>query len=255
MYPLRGSPLDFDVVSASPSPDDTSPDGTSPDGTAPDGTAPDGRAARWAGQHERRRAEFVEAALEAIAEHGPEVSTEQIAQRAGVARTRLYKHFSGAADLNRAIADRAVALVATELAPLWEADGTPRQIIEGTVGAHLRWLTEHRSLYRYLVRHSVSGTMDGHDAVTDIKGAIATQLSTIFRAYLELVEARQDLADPLAHGLVGYVDAAANRWVDAPGELTVEEMIGLLSGSIWAILDHQLRDYGIEIDPDETLFG
>ena len=220
-----------------------------------DAPVADGRATRWAGQHERRRAEFVEAALAAIDEHGPEVSTEQIARRAGVARTRLYKHFSGAADLTRAIATRAVELVSVELGPLWAAEGTPRQIIEGAVGAHLRWLTENRNLYRYLVRHSASGATDGHDAVTDIKGAIAAHLTGMFAEFLNAASARVGLAEPLAHGLVGYVDAAASRWVDSPESLTLEEMTDFLCGSIWAIIDHQLRGYGIEIDPDEPLFG
>ncbi|ANZ35910.1 hypothetical protein BBK82_07250 [Lentzea guizhouensis] len=49
----------------------------------------DGRAARWAGQREMRRAEVAAAALDAIAEHGPQVSTEQIAERAGIARHTL----------------------------------------------------------------------------------------------------------------------------------------------------------------------
>ncbi|WP_241153839.1 TetR/AcrR family transcriptional regulator [Nocardioides pantholopis] len=222
---------------------------------APDDGAPDGRAARWAGQHERRRAEFVDAALAAIAEHGPDVSTEQIAQRAGVARTRLYKHFSGAGELNRAIAARAVELVSAELTPLWEASGTPREIIEGTVVAHLGFLTEHRNLYRYLVRHSASGAMDGHDAVTDIKGAIAGHLTGLFAEFLNAAGAEIGLAEPLSHGLVGFVDAAANRWVDSPGSLPLEQMTEFVSGSIWAILEHQLRAVGLQIELDEPLFG
>ena len=115
-------------------------------------TKVDGRAARWAGQQERRRAEFVDAALAAIAEHGPDVSTEQIAERAGVARTRLYRHFDGAADLQRAIARRAAELVTAELAPLWHPEGSPNEMIAAAISTHLRWLTEHAQLHRYLVR-------------------------------------------------------------------------------------------------------
>lgn len=213
----------------------------------------DGRATRWSGQHERRRAEFVEAALRAIAEHGPDVSTEQIAQEAGVARTRLYKHFSGASDLARAIAQRAVELVSTELEPVWNPQGSPRQMIEGAVGAHLRMLTREHNLYRYLTKHTASGARDGADAITDIKGAIADSLSALFEGYLAAFELDTGLARPLAHGLVGYVDSAASHWIDQPGGLTLEQMTDFLVGSIWSILDGQLRAYGVELDPDEPL--
>ena len=103
---------------------------------------PDGRATRWAGQHERRRAEFVDAALAAIAEHGPDVSTEQVAEKAGVARTRLYKHFDDAGDLQRAISRRVSELITEELEPVWNPQGTPREMITTAVDTHLRWLTD-----------------------------------------------------------------------------------------------------------------
>ena len=41
---------------------------------------------RWAGQRERRRAEFIDAALVVIEQHGPQTSTEQIAAHVGVSR-------------------------------------------------------------------------------------------------------------------------------------------------------------------------
>jgi len=208
-------------------------------------TKVDGRAARWAGQQERRRAEFVDAALAAIAEHGPEVSTEQIAERAGVARTRLYRHFADAADLQRAIAERAAELVTAELAPLWHPSGSPNEMISAVISTHLRWLTEHVHLHRYLLRTG-PGT-------TDVRGTIARHLSGLFSGYLTAFGLDPAPADTIAFGLVGYVESATTRWLDHPGTLSLAQLTDQLTGTIWAMLDHTLRAGGVEVDPDRPL--
>ncbi|WP_370962712.1 TetR/AcrR family transcriptional regulator [Amycolatopsis sp. cg9] len=208
-------------------------------------TKVDGRAARWAGQQERRRAEFVDAALAAIAEHGPEVSTEQIAERAGVARTRLYRHFADAADLQRAIAERAAELVTAELAPLWHPSGSPHEMITTVISTHLRWLTEHEPLHRYLAR-----TLP---APTDVRGTIARHLSRLFSGYLTAFGLDPAPADTIAFGLVGYVESATTRWLDHPGALSLAQLTDQLTGTIWAMLDHTLKAGGVELDPDRPL--
>ncbi|WP_410627304.1 TetR/AcrR family transcriptional regulator [Amycolatopsis sp. cmx-8-4] len=213
-------------------------------------TKVDGRAARWAGQQERRRAEFVDAALEAIAEHGPDVSTEQIAERAGVARTRLYRHFDGAPDLQRAIAQRAAELVTADLQPLWHPSGSPREMIDAAISTHLHWLTEHAQLHRYLVRTLPSLPEAGR---TDVRGAIARHLSRLFTGYLAAFGLDPAPADTIAFGLVGYVESATTRWLDHPGSLSLPQLTGQLTGTIWAMLDHTLRAGGVELDADRPL--
>ncbi|WP_290059999.1 TetR/AcrR family transcriptional regulator [Amycolatopsis solani] len=208
-------------------------------------TKVDGRAARWAGQQERRRAEFVDAALAAIAEHGPEVSTEQIAERAGVARTRLYRHFADAADLQRAIAERAAELVTAELAPLWHPSGSPHEMITAVISTHLRWLTEHESLHRYLTR--------AVPATPDVRGTIARHLSGLFSGYLTAFGLDPAPADTIAFGLVGYVESATTRWLDHPGALSLPQLTDQLTGTIWAMLDHTLKAGGVDLDPDRPL--
>jgi AcrR family transcriptional regulator len=212
-------------------------------------TKVDGRAARWAGQQERRRAEFVDAALAAIAEHGPDVSTEQIAERAGVARTRLYRHFADAADLRRAIARRAAELVTAELEPLWHPQGSPRSMITVVIETHLRWLTGHAELHRYLLRTAPSASEPG----VDVRGAIARHLSRLFTGYLAAFGLDTAPADTIAFGLVGYVESATTRWLDHPGALSLAQLTEQLTGTIWAMLDHTLRAGGISLDPDRPL--
>lgn len=212
----------------------------------------DGRATRWTGQQARRRQEFVEAALVAIERHGPDVSTEQIAAEAGVARTRLYRHFAGAQELNQAIAARVEALILEGLVPVWDPTTSPARIIRTAVSTHLQWLTDHHALYRYLVRHSVV-TVSGDTVVNDVKRLIADLLVRLLEEYVELLGLDARVIQPLSFGLVGFVDAAAERWVADPREVSLDEMVDLLVGWIWSVLDGVLRAEGLEVDPDVPL--
>ena len=212
----------------------------------------DGRATRWSGQQQRRRAEFVEAALAAIEEHGPDVSTEQIAARAGVARTRLYRHFSGAQELNQAIAARAEQMVLEGLASAWDASSAPEQVIRTAVTTHLQWLTEHRQLYRYLIRHSVT-TAAGGTVVNDVKQMISDLLGVLIGEWAQVLAIDTSIVAPLSAGLVGFVDASAGRWVEEPGSVTIDELVELLADWIWAVIEAAMRSQGVRLDPTTPL--
>lgn len=206
----------------------------------------DGRAARWAGQRERRRHEFVDAALRAIAEHGPDVSTERIAEVAGVARPQLYKHFDDATDLKRAIADRATGLITTALLPVWEPQGSALQMITVAVDAHTGWLAGNGNLYRYLTRHAQIG---GRDAISDVKTVIARQLTQVFEFYLAAFELDARIAELISFGVVGLVDSCTAQWLESPRGVTRTQLTDLLTRWIWRIIDDSLRAGGIELDP------
>ena len=213
---------------------------------------PDGRAARWAGQRERRRREFVTAALRAIAAHGPEVSTEQIAEEAGVARAQLYRHFADATELHGAIADQAAQLISARLG-LGDLHGTPRQMIRTLITAHIGWLSEHGHLYRYLSRHSLRAPGRDRDAITDVRTTIARQLAVLYEYYLTMFAVDTSVAEPLAFGIVGLVDSSAAQWVDNPLNFTHADIVALLTGWVWQILNDTLRASGVELDPDTPL--
>lgn len=213
----------------------------------------DGRSARWAGQRERRREEFVEAALRAIAAHGPRVSIERIAGTAGVARPQLYKYFEDAADLQRAIADRITELVIAALRSVWEPHGSPNQMIAMAVEAHTRWLADNSDLYRYATLHSQIGRHTGRDAVADVKTVIAKQAARVFKHYLTVFAIDTRIAEPVAFGIVGFVDTSTSRWLEKPRGVSRAELAATLTGCIWRLLDGMLRAGGVRLDPDLPL--
>ncbi|MBE9376151.1 TetR/AcrR family transcriptional regulator [Saccharopolyspora sp. HNM0983] len=212
----------------------------------------DGRTTRWAGHRQRRRREFVDAALRAVAEHGPEVSVEQIADQAGVARTRLYKHFTDAADLHTAVADRVTELIHAELAPVWNPQGTPLQMIRAAIGAHIGWLSDHGNLHRYLTSHAAT-TQHGHSAVNGVKTAIAEHLTALFRTYSAGLRAETTAAEPLAFGIVGLVETSTTRWLESPAGMPRDELTDLLTDWVWRLLDDTLRSAGATLDPDQPV--
>ncbi|WP_329108666.1 TetR/AcrR family transcriptional regulator [Micromonospora sp. NBC_01699] len=59
----------------------------------------------------RNRQRLIAAAREAFAEHGPETALEEIARRAGVGTTTLYRHFPEKEGLIEAVLDDLVAAV------------------------------------------------------------------------------------------------------------------------------------------------
>jgi AcrR family transcriptional regulator len=214
---------------------------------------PDGRTTRWAGHRARRTAELVDAALAAIADHGPEVSTEQIAAQAGVARTRLYRYFADAEDLRRAIAARAAQLVSAELEAVFSTEGSPMTIIETVLGTHIKWLTEHRNLYRYLLRTNESAV--GGATFTDVKTALAEQLTTLLAGYMTVLEIDPTIAETLGFGLVGLVESATSRWIDQSSATDRDRITAQLARWIWAMLDDTLRESGVHLDPNAPLPG
>jgi AcrR family transcriptional regulator len=213
----------------------------------------DGRTVRWAGQRERRRAEFVEAALQTIAECGPATSIEQIAAQVGVTRTKLYRYFDGAADLHLEVARRAAGMLITDLEPVWNPSGSPLEMVTVGVGAHIHWLTNNTNLYLYLSCHSLTAEPDAPDAITYIRETVGALLAKLLTDYLNAFGLDPGPGEPLGFGVFGLVDSAARQWLRQPGAYSQEEFISQLADWVWLLLDTTLRAGGVQLDPHAPL--
>jgi len=194
----------------------------------------DGRALRWAGHREARRLEIVDAAVAAIGEHGPDVTTEQIASRAGVSRPGLYRHFDGRDDLQSAIAARSVERLVTELEPVWRPSGRPYEMLARALRAHLRWLSDNANVYRYLKRTSF-GT-GGESATTNVRATVAQHVAGMLVDGSLGAEIEPAVAHPLAFGLIGMVDSAAAHWLDEPHGASLDQLVTQLTEACWAVI-------------------
>ena len=213
--------------------------------------AVDGRTARWSGQRDRRRDEFVEAALQAIAHDGPQTSTEQVANYVGVTRTKLYRYFDGAADLHHSIARRASDMLIAAQRPFRNPTGSAIEVVTQAVSAHLRWRIENPNLYGYLTRHSLSDDANGVAAIREVNNAVAANLSQVVGAYLSAAGLDDRNAEPLCFGIVGLVESATTHWLNTTAPQPIEEFTAQLAEWSWLLLSSALQAGGIHLDPHE----
>ena len=225
---------------------------------------PDGRRLRWEKHNQARRRTILDAAIAVLedAEAGEDIHVQQIAHRAGLSRTVVYRHFSDRADLDRAVQAAVLDMLAGKLLPEVTLDGTIEQIIRRIVGTYVHWTVAHPSLHRF-AEHDVPGA-SGSDAlevaVVQIAGQVE-ELITVGAAQLgvELGADDADSLDPLVFGLVGAVFSATRRWLArAERRPDTDTFVNLVSDSVWHIIDGHARRLGIELDPHvsvESMFA
>src|ERR1700759_5070547 len=213
----------------------------------------DGRTARWSGQRDKRRAEFVQAALQAIAQYGPQTSTEQVASYVGVTRTKLYRYFDGAADLHHSIAQRASDMLIAAQRPVWNPTGRPMEMITHAVSRHLRWRIDHPHLYEYLTLHPLSDDVNGVAAIREVNSAVAGSVAGQLEGYFWAVGSDESRVEPLSFGIIGFVESATTPWVSNPPRPPLGEFTAQLAEWIWALLSNTLQSAGIRLDPQEPI--
>ncbi|WP_199547866.1 TetR/AcrR family transcriptional regulator [Streptomyces sp. N35] len=212
----------------------------------------DGRSTRWSEHKAQRRVELVDAAVALIEEEGTAFRVQRLAERVGLPRSVLYRHFKDRATLDELIRRRVVESFMRRMEPTLSFEGTVEESVQRVVGAHLDWVVEHPRLYAYMgVGEHAMG--DG-SLVADAKSAIALMLADRFRDILRALGLQEAPIRSVAVGIVGFVDTAVNQWVHDPGrEQSEEELRAMLCRSVWAVLDATLRDLGVELSPRQKV--
>ncbi|MDG3016123.1 TetR/AcrR family transcriptional regulator [Speluncibacter jeojiensis] len=209
---------------------------------------PDGRATRWDEHKAQRREQILDAAIASIDESGTDVGVQQIAERAGVPRSVVYRIFKDRGDLDEQLRARILDRLLTHIAPALHPEGTVGEAISRAVSTYLSWIVESPRLHQFLGIGSPSRRTTGSRAVTGTKTAIGVQLTTLLESVLTRAGRDPAPAEPLAFGLIGLVDVSVNRWLTHP-TIGSEELAAFLEVSLWQVLDANLRRLGVAIDP------
>lgn len=214
----------------------------------------DGRQARWDKHNQQRRLGILDAALEVIESKPPgtDFHVQQIAARAGLNRTVVYRHFADRADLDAAIRAHIIASLHSELTPAVSLEGSVNQIIRRIISTYVDWTVAHRALHAFAVQGAGGSFQEGIDQIAQMLSDLIARALELLGA--ELDDAEQALVDPLAYGLVGAVLGAVRRWLARDvREPSAERLSVLLSMAVWTLLDGHVRRLGVPFDPDLPL--
>ncbi|WP_024796109.1 TetR/AcrR family transcriptional regulator [Tomitella biformata] len=214
----------------------------------------DGRSTRWDDHKAQRRERILQAAIDTINESGSDIGVLQIAERAEVPRSVVYRHFKDRGDLDEAIRARIIDKLMANLAPALTPTGNIAQAIDQAVDTYLDWIVASPKLHQFLGTGSASRRTTGSRVVTGTKTAIAVQLTGLFELMLTSLGHDSVLAESLAFGVIGLVDVSVNRWLaHANSQLPLDKLRGFLAVSIWQVLDGNLRQLGTTLSPQTLI--
>lgn len=214
----------------------------------------DGRQLRWADHNEERRLHVLNAAVALIEEQplGSELRVQQIAERAGLVRTVVYRLFSNRMDLNRAVQLHIVGMIRERLDSTLVLTGSIEEIIRSIVGGYVDWVSDHPHLHEMAQRALGDGEPGELDRAVDQLGS---DVSTLFQAGAALLghefdEEQLNTLDLLVIGLLGQVRGSVNQWVRRPDRTTSPRgLTAMLSRWIWYQIDGQAREMDVVLDP------
>ena len=217
----------------------------------------DGRQSRWERHNRDRRRHLIEAAIAEVesAPPGADVHVQQIAERAGVGRTVVYRHFDDRADLDRAVTTEIVDRLANTLVDAVTLEGTVPDIVRRVVGIYVQWATEHPPLHHLVIQGGGSGGSPLEEGMGRIAGQVHELLVYAVEVLgLELSDDERAALDYLAFGLVGAVFGAVRRWADAgPQRPSAEVLIDLVADSVWFLISGHAAQLGLQLDRDQPV--
>jgi AcrR family transcriptional regulator len=162
---------------------------------------------------EERRMLLLDAAVEAIREHGAGASMEQLARQGGVTKPILYRHFGDRDGLVDAIGERyATHLIARLGTTLGSQE--PIELLRQTIDSYLSFLEEDPALYEFLIHQAPrAGTRSDDRPISSLIEVIGRQVAIVIGDQLRANDLDAGGAEPIAFGIVGMVHHAGDWWI------------------------------------------
>ena len=195
---------------------------------------------------DQRRAAIVAAALEVIEIVGPSAGTSQIAERAGVPRPHVYRHFESKDELDAEI----IRAASTQLreavrAALSTGKAIPEMLSDGIETA-VAWAAEHPNLYRFLAARQQTRALHrvrlGRGRFLDMfVDAVAASAGTPVDEVA--------VPDGILAGLVGMIDASIIWWLDHDDE-TQADVAQRLTRQVDLVITDLFAQHGLPAPAD-----
>ncbi len=178
---------------------------------------------------------------------------QQIAARAGLARSVIYRHFDNREDLDAHI--RAFILrryvEQFESALVLDPAQSAVDAILAVMRTVVRWAGAHPTLYRFARSGAVAGYEAGESTLTIARHRVADTMWQRFSSWTAVRGIDVEPFHPLVYGVIGLVEGVVTEYIESPrnSAFADPELIArLLASSIWHLFAGHAADLGYHFD-------
>ncbi|MCH9728594.1 MAG: TetR/AcrR family transcriptional regulator [Actinomycetia bacterium] len=222
------------------------------------GAKVDARSERWREHRKRVRSEIVDAAFRAIDKLGPEVSLREIAEEAGTAKPKIYRHFTDKSDLFQSIGQRMRDMLWAAIFPSIDISKDPaRAIISHAVTQYVLLVDEHPNVMRFLIQGRFAEQSESRLRALSDNREITLAMADMFSNELREMELDAAAFELAAFATFGAATSATDWWLgskdDGPRRLPSSKFVEYLTTIMLGSIDGTCEVLGIRIDPDLPL--
>ncbi|MCV7169826.1 TetR/AcrR family transcriptional regulator [Mycobacterium sp. CPCC 205372] len=222
------------------------------------GAKVDARSERWREHRKKVRSEIVDAAFRAIDRLGPDLSLREIAEEAGTAKPKIYRHFADKSDLFQAIGQRLRDMLWTAIFPSIDLNSDPgREIIRRSVEQYVRLVDEHPNVIRFLIQGRFAEQSESTMRALNESREITVAMASMFDKELREIELDADALELAAYAAFGSIASATDWWlglgVDTPRRMSTDDFVAHLTTIMVGAIGGTCDLLGIKLDPDLPL--
>ena len=176
-----------------------------------------------------RREQFLDLGMEMLRDHSlEEVSTEAIADAAGVSRALLFHYFESKQDFHVALAKAQAQVMLERTVPDMDA-GDPLEILRVSMSAFVDFVYGNAGAYRAILRGSTSADPELQAVFAQTR---ATMAQRIFDHSAMFGISVTPLVRMAVHGWLSFVEEVTLAWLADDAGVDREQLLGLITGSL-----------------------
>jgi AcrR family transcriptional regulator len=222
------------------------------------GAKVDARSERWREHRKKVRREIVEAAFRAIDRLGPDLSVREIAEEAGTAKPKIYRHFHDKSDLFQAIGERLRDMLwAAVFSSVDFATNSAREIIRRSVEEYVSLVDEHPNVLRFFIQGRFPEQSESTTRTLNEGREITLAMAEMFNNELREMELDPASIELAAFAAFGSAASATDWWLgsdpDSPRRMDRDKFVEHLTTIMMSVIGGTAELLGINMDPDQPI--
>lgn len=218
----------------------------------------DARSERWREHRKKVRSEIVEAAFRAIDRLGPDLSVREIAEEAGTAKPKIYRHFTDKSDLFQAIGQQLRDELWAAIFPSIDlTTDSIRDVIRRSVEEYVALVDEHPNVLRFFIQGRFPERSESTMLTLNEGREITLALAEMFNNELREMQLDRSAIELAAFAAFGSAASATDWWLgshlDSPRRMPHDAFVAHLTTIMLGLINSTAELLGLKINTDRPI--